>query len=47
MQFSALRQGKGLVPDKWADADVQKMVYRHDCIQVAQDSFGELFQSIW
>jgi salicylate hydroxylase len=45
-QFAALREGKGPVPDKWADADVQKMIYGHDCMQVAQDSFKELFQSL-
>lgn len=36
-QFAALKEGKGPVPDKWADADVQKMVYGFDCMQVAED----------
>ncbi len=36
-QFAALRAGKGPVPDKWADADVQKKVYGFDCVQVAED----------
>lgn len=38
-QFAALKQGKGKgpVPDKWADADVQKMVYGFDCMQVAEE----------
>ena len=32
-QFAALREGngKGSVPDKWADADIQKMIYGFDC----------------
>lgn len=44
-QFAALKQGKGPVPDKWADADVQRMIYRHDCMQVVQVSFDKLFQN--
>ena len=36
-QFAALKAGKGPVPDKWADADVQKRVYGFDCVQVAED----------
>ena len=36
-QFAALKDGKGPVPDKWADADVQKKVYGFDCIQVAEN----------
>ncbi|KAJ9610237.1 hypothetical protein H2200_005014 [Cladophialophora chaetospira] len=36
-KFAALKAGKGPVPDKWADADVQKMVYGFDCMQVAED----------
>ncbi|KAF8151593.1 salicylate hydroxylase-like protein [Crassisporium funariophilum] len=45
-QFAALKENKGTVPDKWADADVQKMLYGHDCMQVAQDTFDELFASL-
>ncbi|TKA55658.1 hypothetical protein B0A49_11148 [Cryomyces minteri] len=45
-QFAALKEKKGAVPDKWADADVQKMIYGHDCMQVAQDSFDELFAKL-
>jgi salicylate hydroxylase len=45
--FAALKEGekgKGArVPDKWADAEVQKMIYGFDCQQVTRDSFGELF----
>ncbi|KAL2218407.1 putative monooxygenase [Thermoascus aurantiacus ATCC 26904] len=46
-QFAALRNGeKAAVPDKWADADVQKFVYGVDCTQIARDSFDELFNSM-
>jgi salicylate hydroxylase len=37
-QFAAMKAGKGgSVPDKWADADVQKMTYGHDCMHVAEE----------
>jgi salicylate hydroxylase len=36
-QFAALKDKKGPVPDKWADADIQKKVYGFDCMQVAED----------
>ncbi|TVY82700.1 FAD-dependent monooxygenase OpS4 [Lachnellula suecica] len=43
-KFAALKKEQmGTVPDKWADADVQKMIYGHDCMKVAEDSFDELF----
>jgi salicylate hydroxylase len=45
-QFKALREGKGAVPDKWADADVQKQIYGFDCMKVAEDEFDELFASV-
>lgn len=46
--FAALRAsgGKGKVPDRWADADVQKMIYGFDCIQAANEAFEEKFASI-
>lgn len=44
-QFAALKQGDGKVPDKWADADVQRLIYGFDCTQVTQDSFDEIFNS--
>ena len=28
------------VPDKWADAEVQRMIYGHDCVRVAEEYFG-------
>ena len=45
-QFAALKEKKGSVPDKWADAEVQKMIYGHDCRQVALDSFDELYKKM-
>ena len=45
-QFAALAEKKGAVPDKWADADVQKQIYGHDCWKVAEDEFEELFKRI-
>lgn len=43
-QFAALREKKGgSVPDKWADADVQKMVYGEDVMKTADEQFEELF----
>jgi salicylate hydroxylase len=44
-QFEALKSGKGTVPDKWADADVQKNIYGHDCVKVADEEFDKLFKS--
>lgn len=43
--FAALKTGKGPVPDKWADADVQRMIYGHDCMQVAEEACEEAFGS--
>lgn len=45
-QFAALKQGKGPVPDKWADADVQREIYGFDCIKVAEDNFDEYFSQM-
>lgn len=45
-QFAALKEKKGAVPDKWADADVQKRIYGHDCMKVTQDSFEEIYASL-
>ena len=38
-QFAALKSGKGPVPDKWADATVQKMVYGFDAAKAANEIF--------
>ncbi|KAH8423389.1 putative monooxygenase [Aspergillus melleus] len=43
-QFAALRQGRGPVPDKWADADVHKEIYGFDCMKEAEERFGEYFE---
>lgn len=47
-QFAALQAsgGKGPVPDRWADAEVQRMIYGFDCVQVAKDVFDEKFRRI-
>ena len=45
-QFAALKEKKGAVPDKWADADVQKQIYGFDCMKVTQDSFEDIFTSL-
>ncbi|KAF2270162.1 FAD/NAD(P)-binding domain-containing protein [Lojkania enalia] len=39
--FAALKTGKGPVPDKWADADVQRMIYGHDCVAEAEKACQE------
>ncbi|PGH27558.1 hypothetical protein AJ80_00800 [Polytolypa hystricis UAMH7299] len=44
-QFAAAKAGKGSVPDKWADAEVQRMIYGFDCTKVARDTFTELFNT--
>jgi salicylate hydroxylase len=41
--FAAVREKGGTVPDKWADADVQKMIYGFDCMEAAQDRVAKLF----
>ncbi|KAL9083313.1 MAG: hypothetical protein Q9165_008571 [Trypethelium subeluteriae] len=45
-QFAALKGNKGPVPDKWADGDTQKMIFGHDCMKVAEESFDEIFKSL-
>lgn len=41
--FAALANGsgKGTMPDKWADAEVQKLIYGHDCMVEADRIFSE------
>ena len=41
----AFRSGKGN-PDKWADADVQRQIYGHDCMKVAGEEFEKLFHTL-
>ncbi|KAK3954625.1 hypothetical protein QBC32DRAFT_80108 [Pseudoneurospora amorphoporcata] len=36
----------GVVPDKWASPDVQKMIYSHDCVKEVIEKFDEVFASI-
>ncbi|KAK2753852.1 hypothetical protein FQN55_000216 [Onygenales sp. PD_40] len=45
-QFAALKAGNGKVPDKWADAEIQGLIYGFDCVQVTRDSFDEIFASM-
>ena len=44
------KAGKGTsgatVPDKWADADVQKMAYGFDVTRYAEESFDEMFKAV-
>ncbi|KAF2278011.1 monooxygenase [Westerdykella ornata] len=39
--FAALKTGKGPVPDKWADADVQRMIYGLDVVKEAEKACRE------
>jgi salicylate hydroxylase len=47
-QFAKFKDagGKGEVPDKWADANVQKQIYGHDCMQIAEETFDEEFAKL-
>ena len=46
-EFARLKaEGKGAVPDKWADADVQKMIYGHDCMKIAREEFERTFKTL-
>jgi hypothetical protein len=41
MRLRRSRLASGPVPDKWADAVVQKLIYGVDVMQVADDIFEE------
>lgn len=47
-QFAALKAagGKGGVPDKWADADVQKMIYGRDVMRIAEEEFEAVYAKL-
>jgi len=45
-KFAALKEKKGTVPDKWADADVQKMIYGHDCMEITETLFNKIFAQL-
>ncbi|KAH7342315.1 hypothetical protein BKA65DRAFT_429982 [Rhexocercosporidium sp. MPI-PUGE-AT-0058] len=45
-QFEELKKKGGKVPDKWADADVQKIIYGVDVMKIADEQFEEMFKSI-
>ncbi len=38
--------GKSRVPDKWADSEVQKVVYRFDVWKDAEGVFKDLYRSL-
>lgn len=43
-QYAVLKKnGTGQVPDRFADADVQKIMYNFDIMQVAEDEFEEIY----
>ncbi|KAK3718846.1 hypothetical protein LTR37_004762 [Vermiconidia calcicola] len=43
-QFAALKKSaKGPVPDRWADAEVQKMVYGQDVMKIADEDFDQMY----
>ena len=44
-QFAALKEGKGSVPDKWADSEIQKMIFGFDCMQAAEDACQNGFKA--
>jgi salicylate hydroxylase len=41
--FAAVKEG-GKVPDKWADADIQKMIYTFDPAKETEEKFDEFFR---
>ncbi|PPJ59104.1 hypothetical protein CBER1_01682 [Cercospora berteroae] len=45
-QFAALKAGKGPVPDKWADADVQKNIYGQDVMKIAEEEFDSIYARV-
>lgn len=46
-QFAALKHtAKGPSPDKWADADIQKMVYGQDVMKIANECFNNIFSKL-
>ena len=46
-QFAALKSNKkSVVPDKWADADIQKMIYGLDVMEAANAHFDMLYASM-
>ena len=47
-EFAKLRAqgGKGGVPDKWADADVQKIIYGQDVMKIAEEEFDSIYARV-
>lgn len=44
--FKAAKEAGGPVPDKWADKDVQKMIYGFDAWEETERRFDEIFNSL-
>ena len=44
IMLSNLRDKQGESADKWTDENSQKMMYGHDCVQVASEEFGKAFR---
>lgn len=44
--FKEAAEKGGKVPDRWADKDVQKMIYGHDCMKIADEGFEEMFSCL-
>lgn len=44
--FKDAKDSGGKLPDRWADADVQKMVFGTDIWKKAEDDFDQLFQRV-
>ena len=36
-QFREAKEGKCSMPDKWVDLEIQRMIYGHDCVKLAED----------
>ncbi|SPN97562.1 related to salicylate hydroxylase [Cephalotrichum gorgonifer] len=46
-QFAeAKARGEGVVPDKWASPEVQKMIFSNDCVENIRRDFDELYKSL-
>lgn len=45
-EFKNFREKGGNVPDKWADADVQKKIYGFDCAKEAEIAFDKQFPTM-
>lgn len=44
--FKAAKENGGPVPDKWADKDVQRMIYGFDAWQETEQRFDGIFNGL-